>query len=247
MTDVQARELGPGGAGGQLLGAGGTWSTPARWACVHPDRSSWRGCCRLPQARSTSADRFACLARCRRLPGIPDCLAKAAPEEGGLRSQAPSPGADPGLVVLHAARGHSNARIARATGLHLDTVGRWRGRFSHGGLLALADARRPGRPARSTPVHAAETKALACQLPAETGIPPSRWSCPELAAELTARAITGPAPRPTGLPGPRSGPRQAGEPHLRAGRRAGLPGLPTTSTARRCSAAPRRAPASSRS
>jgi len=25
-------------------------------------------------------------------------------------------------VVLHAARGHSNARIARGTGLHLDTV-----------------------------------------------------------------------------------------------------------------------------
>ncbi|WP_424920129.1 IS630 family transposase [Streptomyces sp. wa13] len=35
-----------------------------------------------------------------------------------------------------------------------------------------------------------EAKALACQLPAETGVPQSRWSCPELAAELTARGIT---------------------------------------------------------
>ncbi|WP_327170553.1 IS630 family transposase [Streptomyces sp. NBC_01336] len=95
-------------------------------------------------------------------------------------------------VVLHAARGHSNARIARETGLHLDTVRRWRGRFSQSGLPALADARRSGRLARFTPVQVAETKALACQLPAETGIPLSRWSCPEPAAELTARGITGP-------------------------------------------------------
>ncbi len=95
-------------------------------------------------------------------------------------------------VVLHAAWGHSNARIARETGLHLDTVRRWRNRFAQGGLPALADARRSGRPARFTPVQVAETKALACQLPAETGIPLSRWSCPELAAELTARGITGP-------------------------------------------------------
>ncbi|MER7986353.1 helix-turn-helix domain-containing protein [Streptomyces noursei] len=33
-------------------------------------------------------------------------------------------------VVLHAARGRSNARIAQETGLHLDTVRRWRGRFA---------------------------------------------------------------------------------------------------------------------
>ncbi len=36
-------------------------------------------------------------------------------------------------VVLHAARGRSNARIARETGLHLDTVREWRGRFAVGG------------------------------------------------------------------------------------------------------------------
>lgn len=71
-------------------------------------------------------------------------------------------------VVLHAARGHSNARIARETGLHLDTVRTWRGRFAAGGLPALEDRKRSGRPARFTPVQAAEAKALACQLPAET-------------------------------------------------------------------------------
>ncbi|WP_254651182.1 helix-turn-helix domain-containing protein [Streptomyces sp. GbtcB7] len=93
-------------------------------------------------------------------------------------------------VVLHAARGCSNARIARETGLHIDTVRTWRGRFADGGLPALADRKRSGRPARFTPGQVAEAKALACQLPAETGVPLSRWSCPELAAELTARGIT---------------------------------------------------------
>lgn len=93
-------------------------------------------------------------------------------------------------IVLHAARGRSNARIARETGLHLDTVRTWRDRFAYGGLPALADRKRTGRPARFIPVQVAEAKALACQLPAETGVPLSRWSCPELAAELTARGIT---------------------------------------------------------
>lgn len=32
---------------------------------------------------------------------------------------------------------------------------------------------------------------MACQLPAETGTPLSRWSCPELAREVVARAIAG--------------------------------------------------------
>jgi transposase len=93
-------------------------------------------------------------------------------------------------IVLHAARGRSNARIAAETRLHVDTVRTWRNRFAGGGLSALADRRRSGRPARFTPVQVAEAKALACHLPAETGVPLSRWSCPELAAELTARGIT---------------------------------------------------------
>lgn len=93
-------------------------------------------------------------------------------------------------IVLHASRRHSNARIATETRLHLDTVRTWPGRFAHGGLPALADRKRSGRPARSTPAQVAEAKALACQLPAETGVTVSRWSCPELAAELTARGIT---------------------------------------------------------
>ncbi|WP_234384626.1 IS630 family transposase [Streptomyces sp. MMG1121] len=91
--------------------------------------------------------------------------------------------------MLYAARGRSNARTARETGLHLDTVRTWRGRFAAGGLAALEDRKRSGRPPSFTPLQVAEAKALACQLPAETGVPLSRWSRPELAAELTARGI----------------------------------------------------------
>lgn len=94
-------------------------------------------------------------------------------------------------VVLHAARGRSNARIARETGLHLDTVRCWRGRFAERGLGGLSDRERSGRPPSFTALQVAEAKALACRLPAETGTPLARWSCPELARELAARGITG--------------------------------------------------------
>lgn len=92
-------------------------------------------------------------------------------------------------VVLHAARGRSNARIARETGLHLDTVRCWRGRFAEQGLAGLADRKRSGRPPAFTPLQTAQVKALACQLPAETGVPLTRWSCPELAREAIERGI----------------------------------------------------------
>ncbi|WP_262505883.1 helix-turn-helix domain-containing protein [Streptomyces sp. TRM68367] len=92
-------------------------------------------------------------------------------------------------VVLHAARGRSNARIARETGLHLDTVRTWRSRFAKHGLGGLTDRKRSGRPPAFTPIQAAQVTALACRLPAETGTPLSRWSAPELAREAMARGI----------------------------------------------------------
>ncbi|MGX4695210.1 IS630 family transposase [Streptomyces sp. JNUCC 63] len=92
-------------------------------------------------------------------------------------------------IVLLAARGRPNARIAREMGLHLDTVRTWRGRFAEHRLPALSDRKRSGRPATFTPLQSAQVKALACQLPAESGTPLSRWSCPELACEVAARAI----------------------------------------------------------
>ncbi|MGA5359387.1 helix-turn-helix domain-containing protein [Streptomyces purpurascens] len=74
-------------------------------------------------------------------------------------------------------------------GLHLDTVRRWRGGFAQAGLPGLKDRQRCGRPASFTPLQAAEVKALACRLPAESEVPLSRWSCPELAREAARRGI----------------------------------------------------------
>ncbi|MEU3604498.1 IS630 family transposase [Streptomyces sp. NPDC035033] len=93
-------------------------------------------------------------------------------------------------IVLLAARGRGNARIAAETHLHVDTVRRWRGRFAAGRVPALADRKRSGRPLAFTALQIAEIKALACQLPTETETPLSRWSCPELAREAVTRAIT---------------------------------------------------------
>ena len=93
-------------------------------------------------------------------------------------------------IVLLAARGLSNAKIAARLGVTVDTARKWRGRFAAHGLAGLADRKRSGRPPRFTAVQVAEVKALACQLPAEQGVPLSRWSCPELAREAITRGIT---------------------------------------------------------
>ncbi|MGW1709608.1 IS630 family transposase [Streptomyces sp. NPDC002206] len=92
-------------------------------------------------------------------------------------------------IVLLAARSRPNARIAVEAGVHVDTVRTWRGRFADLGLRGLLDRQRTGRPPVFTPPQAAQVKALACQLPAETGAPLSRWSCPELAREPMSRGI----------------------------------------------------------
>jgi hypothetical protein len=92
-------------------------------------------------------------------------------------------------IVRDAAHGYSNAKIAHRQGVHVDTVRCWRGRYADEGIAGLTDRRRSGRPPRFTPVQVAEVKALACQLPAETGVPLSRWSCPDLAGEVVAQGI----------------------------------------------------------
>jgi transposase len=92
-------------------------------------------------------------------------------------------------IVLAAARGHPNARIAAGLGISVDTVRKWRGRFAARGLDGLADRPRAGRPRRISAADRAAVVALACQLPAATGVPLAHWTGPELAAELTAREL----------------------------------------------------------
>ena len=56
----------------------------------------------------------------------------------------------------------------------------------------LADLPRPGRPRRIGELDRAAVVALACQLPAATGVPLGRWTGPELAAELAVRGLASP-------------------------------------------------------
>ncbi len=88
-------------------------------------------------------------------------------------------------IVLAAARGRDNARIAADLRVTVDTVRKWRGRFAARGLAGLADLPRCGRPRRIGELTRAAVVALACQLPAATGVPLSRWTGPELLAEVT--------------------------------------------------------------
>jgi transposase len=90
-------------------------------------------------------------------------------------------------IVLAAAAGQDNAAIARELGVCTDTVRKWRRRFAASRLPGLRDAPRGGRPPVFTAADRAELIALACALPAESGVPLSKWSGPDLARELAAR------------------------------------------------------------
>jgi len=92
-------------------------------------------------------------------------------------------------IVLGAADGEQNASIAQCLGVALNTVIKWRKRFFEEGMEGLVDRKRPGRPRSFPPLEMTEVKALACQLPASSGVALSRWSCKELAAELVGRGL----------------------------------------------------------
>ena len=92
-------------------------------------------------------------------------------------------------VVLLAADGMANRQIAERVGTSPQVVHRWRKRFCEQGLGALKDRPRSGRPRVFSSAVSVEVKALACELPATTGVPLSRWSCAELAREVVARGV----------------------------------------------------------
>ena len=98
------------------------------------------------------------------------------------------------LIVLAAAMGRSTARIARDLRISQDTVRKWRGRFADRGLEGPGDLPRSGRPRQISAEVRAAVVALACQLPAATGVPLAHWTGPELAAELAARGLASPMP-----------------------------------------------------
>jgi putative transposase len=101
-------------------------------------------------------------------------------------------------IVLLMADGRNNSEVARAVAVDVDTVRKWRTRWcrSRGAPVAelsvaarLADAPRPGTPARITPEQVCRIVALACEAPGAAGRPLSQWSTTELAAEIVRRGI----------------------------------------------------------
>jgi transposase len=93
-------------------------------------------------------------------------------------------------IVLAAADGHSNTRIAACLGICQDTVRKWRHRWCVApGVSGLGDAQRSGRRPVFTPVQIAQVKAVACTPPKDADQPLSRWSCPELAQQAVRAGI----------------------------------------------------------
>ncbi len=93
-------------------------------------------------------------------------------------------------IVLAAADGHPNVRIAASLGICEDTARKWRHRWCAApGVSSLGDAKRCGRPAVFTAVQVARVKALACTPPKDSGLPLAKWSCPELAGQAVSSGI----------------------------------------------------------
>jgi transposase len=92
-------------------------------------------------------------------------------------------------IVLLAADGQTNAGIAWQLGVCVDTVRKWRRRFTQSRLAGLRDKQRSGRPPSFTPVQVAAVKALACEPPDRHGLTLCRWSSTELARTVVAQQI----------------------------------------------------------
>ena len=89
-------------------------------------------------------------------------------------------------IVLLAADGMANARIAEAVAVSVPTVLLWRGRYAVKGLAGLGDEPRPGRP--RTVDHAAIVSATLKPPPRKLGV--THWSSRLLADRLKVSAAT---------------------------------------------------------
>lgn len=102
-------------------------------------------------------------------------------------------------IVLLAADGRSTSQIARILGVEIGTPRKWRARWHQyrdvplaevSVVARLADAPKPGAPARLTPEQVCQIVAVACETPDASGRPISAWSQRELANEVVQRGIT---------------------------------------------------------
>ena len=94
------------------------------------------------------------------------------------------------LIVLMAADGQPTTSIAASLDVCEDTARKWRHRWCQvPSVASLGDAKRCGRRPVFTPVQVAGVKAVACRPPKGSGLPLSRWSCSELARQVTKDGI----------------------------------------------------------
>ncbi|MFG2586579.1 IS630 family transposase [Streptomyces malaysiensis] len=108
-------------------------------------------------------------------------------EELARSRTAPLRQAQRARAALACAEGGANAAIARALGVHLDTVRRWRKRFAAEGLAALEDRPRTGRSRRYGPdVHLAIVATVTSARP-ETD---SQWTHRAIAHRLASTGIS---------------------------------------------------------
>jgi putative transposase len=98
-------------------------------------------------------------------------------------------------IVLAAGEGQSNVKIAQELSVSVETVRLWRDRWVATALKEkgieerLADAFRPGAPARISAEQRCQMELLACEAPSQSGRPISQWSGREIAQEMIQRGI----------------------------------------------------------
>lgn len=98
-------------------------------------------------------------------------------------------------IVLAAADGLANVAIARELKVSVNTVRKWRGRFAAGGLAALPDAKRSGRP------HVYGPQVRLAVVAAATSEPPhpeSTWSHRAIAAHVAGSVFAAISPSQVG-------------------------------------------------
>jgi transposase len=84
-------------------------------------------------------------------------------------------------IILAAGDGHTNARIARDAGVHVDTVRSVRARYRAGGWNTLRDRPRPGRPL----IHGLRTRiAIVATATSQPPGPVTAWTHTAIAAHL---------------------------------------------------------------
>ncbi len=131
-------------------------------------------------------------------------------------------------IVLLAHQGHNNQDIALQLDISVHTARLWRRRWiqtqdiplSEMAVTArLADAPRPGAPARISAEAYCQIMALACQPPETFGRPITHWTERELAEEAQQQRVSTISPRQVGRFLKRSRAQAASEPLLAEQRR----------------------------